>query len=440
MRVRDIPARQWVLVLLAGWATTYVATHLEFGTDVTHFMPDESASELAWLAGQLTDSELTRTWVLSVGASDPAEARAAARELAAEISGDPAVAWLRSGSESREDSGFFELYYPRRHYFLTPEPEEEIPRRVSPEALAARADELRLALAQPGSEFMDSWLETDPLGGFEAVLVRLRSLDPGLRKEEGQFMSPDGEYALVLMGTRASAFDSGAHGPLLDRIEASFRDIRGRRGSGLTLEQSSAHRFAVHAERQIRGDVFWVASFSFVGVAVLFLGLVGSLRSFALVIVPPLAGILGGLALSLFVFGAIDGLTIVFGISLMGVAIDYSIHLLVHHQFGPAERGVWKTRDTLRISLVMGNTHTLSLGGARDGIFCRERPGMCSRCYVVVAAGSPPLRAAASAALCPGGAFVGRGCGVAARASKPALASCGVGGGGSSLSLIAAMD
>ncbi|MFP8874683.1 MAG: hypothetical protein VCB42_09185, partial [Myxococcota bacterium] len=104
----------------------------------------------------------------------------------------------------------------------------------------------------------------------------------------------------------------------------------------------------------------WVASFSFVGVAVLFFRLVGSMRSFALVILPPLAGILGGLALSLFVFGAIDGLTIIFGISLIGVAIDYSIHLLVHHQYGPTGRGVWETRDTLRISLVMGALTTMA--------------------------------------------------------------------------------
>ena len=217
-----------------------------------------------------------------------------------------------------------------------------------------------MALAQPGSEFMDSWLQTDPLGGFEAIVGRLQSLNPGLRTEAGQFMSRDGRSALVLFGTSASAFDSGVHAPLLDRIGRAFDVLVSQGGEGLVLEQSSAHRFAVHAEREIRGDVIRVGLFSFVGVALLFLVILGAVRSFIIVILPPLVGILGALALSLWVFGSVDGLTIVFGISLMGVAIDYSIHVLVHHQFGQPKRDPWETRDLLRLSLFMGAVTTMA--------------------------------------------------------------------------------
>ena len=353
-------ARQCVFAVLIVTATIFVGARLELGTNVTHFMPDESASELARLAGELTDSELTRTWVLSVAADHAEEARKAARALAQQLATDPAVEWVRFGNQEQDGLEVFELYYPRRHYFLSANPEAEIPGLISTEALERRAEKFRLALAQPGSEFMDSWLQTDPLGGFEAIVGRLQSLNPGLRTEAGQFMSRDGRSALVLFGTSASAFDSGAHAPLLDRIEGAFDELVSQGGEGLVLEQSSAHRFAVHAEREIRGDVIRVSLFSFVGVAILFLVLVGAMRSFLIVILPPLVGILGALALSLLVFGSVDGLTIVFGIALMGVAIDYSIHVLVHYQFGQPKRGPWEIRDLLRLSLFMGAVTTMA--------------------------------------------------------------------------------
>ena len=114
-------ARQCIFAVLIVTAAAFVGARLELGTNVTHFMPDESASELARLAGELTDSELTRTWVLSVAADNPEDARKAARALAEEVSADPAVEWVRFGNQERDGLDVFELYYPRRHFFLSGE-------------------------------------------------------------------------------------------------------------------------------------------------------------------------------------------------------------------------------------------------------------------------------------------------------------------------------
>ena len=43
----------------------YCAFNLRVGTNVTHFMPDDSPSELARVSTQLTDSAFTRTMILS---------------------------------------------------------------------------------------------------------------------------------------------------------------------------------------------------------------------------------------------------------------------------------------------------------------------------------------------------------------------------------------
>ena len=63
-------ARALGWLALGAALAVYVALHLRVGTDITHFMPDRHASELAALSTRLADSPFTRTMVLSVGASE----------------------------------------------------------------------------------------------------------------------------------------------------------------------------------------------------------------------------------------------------------------------------------------------------------------------------------------------------------------------------------
>jgi predicted exporter len=188
----------------------------------------------------------------------------------------------------------------------------------------------------------------------------MRSNPSSLRVEEGQLVTPDGRYAILLLGTAGSAFDSGAQGRLLADLEAEFQAIAERRGSGLAMELSSAGRFAVAAERSIKSDVYRIAACSFVGVALLFAVVVGSLRGFLITAIPPLAGILVATTLGLALFGNLDGLTMVFGASLVGVAIDYSNHLLLHHGLARPPEAPERTVRRLRPSLVLGALTTVA--------------------------------------------------------------------------------
>jgi predicted exporter len=173
----------------------------------------------------------------------------------------------------------------------------------------------------------------------------------------------DRRFAVVLAQTQSSAFDSGAQTRLLGDLEVQIGEVEARLGAPLRVELAGANRFAVAAERDIKRDVYLIGICSFLGVAALFFAFVGSLRGFLVVSVPPLAGILAATALGLLIFGEIDGLTMIFGASLMGIGIDYSNHLLIHHGLGP-DGSPRSTVRRLRSSLVLGALTTVaSFGG-----------------------------------------------------------------------------
>src|SRR5215468_3430905 len=349
-----------LLAALAAGMAAYCAIHLRVGNDLTHFLPLRSRSELAALSGRLADSPLTRTVVVSIGADELAVATAAARELADSLRSRPEVAWIRSEIDPADFESVRELYFPRRLGFLSDEPERDLPERLSDAGLRTRAREVRRSLASPTSTFFAPLAAADPLGGFERLVRGFESARPALRVVDGTFVTPDGRWAILLLGTRPSAFDSGVQGRFLADLRARFAEIAAERGHDLHLELSAVGAFAAAAERAIKGDVVVIGVCSFVGVVLLFIAFVASWRGLAVVVLPPLAGILVATTACLLVFGSLDGLTMVFGTSLMGIAIDSSNHLLLHHGLARPPESPEAVMRRLRPSVVFAALTTVA--------------------------------------------------------------------------------
>jgi predicted exporter len=336
----------------------YCAVNLRLGTDITRFMPDGRASELASLSTRLADSPFTRTLVLSVSAREQEAALSAARELALRLREHPDVAFVRDAMDEDQLRQVYDLYFPRRLYFLSHAP-DEIPALLGADALRERARELKRRLTLPAAGMLEPLVASDPIGCFDAVLERFRGGEPALRVEHGQLVTRDGRHAIVIAASRSSAFDSAAQARLLGDLERWFAEIEGRLGSDLELELSSAGRFALAVERSMKRDVAWIGSFAFLGVAALFVTFVGSLRGFLIVSLAPLAGMLVATTLGIAVFGNVDGLTMVFGTSLMGIAVDYSNHLLIHHGLAGGEPAA-RTARRLSPTLLLGALTTVA--------------------------------------------------------------------------------
>lgn len=352
----------WIGVALA--LVAYCALNLRVGTDLTRFIPDGEQSELARISGQLAQSPFTRTMVLSISADALPVAIDAAGRLAAALRESPDVEWVRSGVDEDQLRDVYDLYFPRRFYFLSDDPEREIPVRLSEEGLREQARALKAQLASPASSLLTRIAPADPISSFRTIVERFRQRERTLELHAGQWVTPDGRHAILLLSTRASAFESGPQARLLETIDAHFARIAAELGGGLELESNGANRFAVAAEQSIKADVYRIAAASLLGVAALFVVFLGGWRGFLVVSVPPLAGILVATSAGLALLGGLDGLTMAFGASLMGIAIDYSNHVLIHQRLARGPVTPQETVRRLRPSLTLGAATTVaSFGG-----------------------------------------------------------------------------
>ncbi len=354
----DAGLRALTLGLLAALGL-YCAARLELTHSITHFLPSEADPELVELSIQLVDSPLTRRMVLAVGGGPGRDAAAA--ELGEVLRSHSEVTWVETGFDEEAMRSVYELYFDRRIYLASDAPDTEIPRMLDAKHLQRSAGRLRSRLAQPASPAVSRMAPADPLGLFERILDRIRAAQPAISTGVGGFASSDGGHAIVLLGLRSSPFDSSRQAPFLRDLEQEFSRLAAAHGGGLVLEKSGVNQIAVASERSVRGDINFISAVSIAGVCTLFLLVFRSLRHLFIAILAPLSAFAAATAMALFTSPPLHGITLGFGFVLIGVTIDYPIHLMTHHALSPEGTRPRDTAARLRVSLLLsGVTTTLA--------------------------------------------------------------------------------
>ncbi len=358
-----IPGRERRLVLTGCVVLLtlglFVGLRLRVTSDITHFLPRGEADERVSLARELAAGELSRTKVLLIHAGSEAEALAVSRAFESGLRGDEdlmaELSFFEAGVPQGVEQALWSLYEPRRFAFG-----QHGSTALDDAALEAAARELKRQLASPMSGMVSRVAPRDPLLILPQLFDALSTTQGGqLRIAEDRFLTKDGEGAVFFLGSKAPAFDSSAQRPLLERLERHFQELQAAHGEHLRLRSSDASRFALAAEDSIRSDISRVTAGSIVGLLALFLWLFGSLRLVLLTLPVVSAGFLVGTSACLLIFGSIHGLTLAFGAALIGVSIDYTVHVQCHQVLAPHPAGARATLGKLWNGLSLGAATTV---------------------------------------------------------------------------------
>lgn len=351
-----------VLALLV----VYVISHFRVTTDIQHFMPTAEDRELAALSREITDSELSRTLILAIEGPDTETAIRAGRALEAALRRDArtadAIAFLEGGPPAGVDRDLFELYDSRTPYFLAPTA-EAARERLGDDGLRRALRTLRSELGGPLSSLVSRVAGRDPFLAIPKLFDRFEQTRAGsLELVDGRFVASDGRTAILFLGTKASALDTRVQARFLEGVEAVWAEVSAdfAFAEGVRLDQSGVHRFAVRTAEAIEGDIQRVSLVSSALIGGLLLWLFRSLRLLLLASIPVAAGVLAGSASVLFVFGQLHGITMAFGASLIGVSIDYVVHLYCHRSIVQPEGGARSSIRTIRLPLATGAITTIA--------------------------------------------------------------------------------
>ncbi|MBK6809031.1 MAG: hypothetical protein IPL19_02545 [Sandaracinaceae bacterium] len=373
-------------VLLALGA--FVALRFEVTTDLYAFLPEADDRELGALSHQIAQSELSRTMIFALSAPDADTAVRASRAfesaLRQETSVAPEIAALEGGPAEGVERGLFELYEPRRFGFLAPDA-PQARARIADAGLTRAAVELRTALASPMAPMLSRVAPRDPFQIVPGLFQGLRgSAANDLTVRDGRFIASDQRTAVLFLSTRSSAFDADVQAPVIAGIGRAFARVDRSFDGTLELDQSGLNRFATRAATAIKGDIQRVSTLSMLLIGAMLFGLFRSFRLLALASIPVGAGVLAGSFVVLLLFGRVHGITMAFGASLIGLSVDYVVHVYCFHALHAGTQEGNASFATIGRSLATGAATTItgflalapsSLSGLRE-VACFSVSGM----------------------------------------------------------------
>ncbi|WP_376695556.1 MMPL family transporter [Wenzhouxiangella sp. EGI_FJ10305] len=345
------------LLLLAGVGALAVSA-LELDYRLDAFLPAPKTAQQQIVVDQVSGGSAARLILAAVDGEDPLALAETSRALAERWRDIEGVERVDNGDWSRQEALLDQLMQAR--FVLA----DDIPERVAADAVAEALDD-RLSDLTVAGRRVEPLIARDPLGVVEELAAGLAE-GRQANRIDGAWFDAAGERALLVVQSSHAPYAIDQQQRLLEALRSSFADIA---PDGQGLELAGAPVIGVASATASRSDALRLSLW---GSALLLAVLAFAWRSVSAIIagaVPLAFGVVCGLAVTVLAFGQVHGLTLAFGFTLLGVALDYPVHL-----FGHADRrALSATARNIRAPLLLGVTSTLI---AYVAIWLSDSPGL----------------------------------------------------------------
>ncbi len=314
--------RAAILIWLGGLALcVVVVARLHVSTDMTAFLPRNASPGQRVLTEQLRDGVASRLILIAIEGVPGDRLAVLSRALADGLRHDPDFAAVQNGQDGALEPDRAFLWSNR--YVLS---DQVTPARFSAAGLHASLQNDLDELGSTGGMLIESLLAEDPTGEMLHLLDQLLGAGSGPARAHGVWMSPDGSRALLLAQLRApgSDIDAAEHG--IAAIRAAFAAASADGAARLIVTGPPV--FAVESRARIKSDATRLSILASLLVAAALLAAYRSPRILVLAFVPVVTGALAGVAAVGVAFSAVHGITLGFGATLIGEAVDYAVYLL----------------------------------------------------------------------------------------------------------------
>ncbi|TMH26031.1 MAG: hypothetical protein E6H61_00445 [Betaproteobacteria bacterium] len=338
----------WLAIVAASaWWT---ARHVVFTADLTAFLPAASGRLERLLVEQLRSGVASRTMLIAIEGGAPPELARFSRELARALAADRRFDYVINGA-AEFTQGARELGLRYRYLLSTTSSAE----RFSEQSLARALRENLERLATLEGAAFKATLARDPTGELRSLVEAAVQGAPASR--HGVWFSGDGARALLLAQTAASGMDAARQQEAADALAGAFQSTGAGREYRVLV--SGPGVFAARTRAAVEHDSRWLTGLAGALVLLILVLVYRSPGPVALSALPVLTGLVVGVAAVGVLFGTVHGITLAFGATLIGEAVDYPSYVFTQRKPGESVvevlARVWPTLRLAVLTTVFGS-------------------------------------------------------------------------------------
>ncbi|MFD1771833.1 1-acyl-sn-glycerol-3-phosphate acyltransferase [Sphingobacterium suaedae] len=350
------------LALLFLCGCSFLASRLKFEEDITQIIPkSERTDDISRVLKQINFADKITILLEKADTAETETLTRVAADLVDSLQRDSLYIKQVTGRIGAEEmSAAFDFVYQRLPFFLEKEDYGVIQRRLYPDSIAAQVTQNYKTLISPTGFLMGSFIQADPLGitGLGLQKIQQRAVGDDFVLYNGFIVTKDTSRLLLFIDPKYQGADTEHNTGLVDHLEHVCHVMNSREQAGVHISYYGAAPVAVANAKQIKKDISTTVA---VSMSILMLLLVVFYRKIyipVLVFIPTLFATLLAVACLYLYKPVISAISLSVGAVLLGITIDYTLHVLTHFKRSANVRELYQ--ELTRPLLMSGATNAVA--------------------------------------------------------------------------------
>lgn len=218
--------------------------------------------------------------------------------------------------------------------FLNGNDYKEIERKLQKDSIAKQVEDNYISLVSPTSLVTKEFIKKDPLGLTFLGIKKLNALNisKDFKLEDSYIVTKDGKNLLLFIEPKNKSNDTKANEVFVDQLNTIKDDLNKQFKGKTEVSYFGSPVIAVANAKQIKKDI---QNTVVISMTVLLVLLIYYFRNFftpIIVFLPTVFSVLLALLVLYFIKDKISAISLSVGAILIGITIDYALHILTHYK------------------------------------------------------------------------------------------------------------
>mgnify|MGYP003498850754 FL=1 len=251
----------------------------------------------------------------------------------------------------------FDFVYNNLPLFLDDADYAQIDKKLNSDSISVQVERNYRTLISPTGIVAKEFILNDPLGISFIALKKLQQLSVGdeFQLKNGFLVTKDESKLLLFITTKLSGTETEKNTLFVEKLNAVKSNLNAQFKGKATVDYFGASLIAVANAKQIKHDIITTI---FVSLGTLMLILILFYRKVlipVIIFIPTIFGVAVAIASLYFIKTTISAISLSVGAVLLGVTIDYSLHILTHYKNNNDLKTFYKD---ITMPLIMSSTTT----------------------------------------------------------------------------------
>ena len=320
-----------VFILLGYWAS-----RIGFEEDVSKLIPANEDSEI--IHQVLQNVNYSDKIIVNISSENPGKTellKVFADSLNNRLLENEHIKNLQVKVNDDKMLGLFDFVSAHLPFYLNEKDYEEIDALLTEKNISKKVEETYHSIVSPSGLVTTQMVRSDPFGLDFMALEKFKQIQSGnnFKLDNGYLMHESGKNLFVIITPKAAANETSQNKILIDDLNKAIEKLNSQFSpQKIQAEYFGATPVSVANADRIKSDIILTISIS---LALLFLLFFYFYRKFHIpfiILVPAVFGSLLGIAVLYFLKGNISAISIGIGSVLLGLTLDYSLHILSHYR------------------------------------------------------------------------------------------------------------